>query len=213
MRDYYAARAPEYDDWYLRRGRYSRGPARDLAWHAELDQATAWLDRVPFSGDIVELAAGTGWWSPLLAQKGELSMYDANPGPLEIARERLVAHHLRAHLHVRDAWAEPDREVDGVFCGFWLSHVPEARLADFLGLASRWLRPGGGWRSSIRCPTRSRVPSITIRSPPTAPRSDVSRMAASSGSSRCTGPRTRWRQPWPRLGSRTSGSRRRAGSS
>ncbi len=143
MRDYYAARAPEYDDWYLRRGRYSRGPARDLAWHAELDQATAWLDRVPFAGELVELAAGTGWWSPLLAQKGELSMYDANPGPLEIARERLVAHHLRAHLHVRDAWAEPDREVDGLFCGFWLSHVAEARLSAFLDLvtplaAPRW---------------------------------------------------------------------------
>ena len=142
-RDYYAARSPEYDDWYLRRGRYSRGPARDLAWHAELDQVTAWLDRVPYSGDLVELAAGTGWWSPLLAQKGELSMYDVNPGPLELARERLVAHHLRAHLHVRDAWAEPDRQVDGVFCGFWLSHVPDARLRDFLGLVSRWLRPGG----------------------------------------------------------------------
>ena len=91
----------------------------------------------------MELAAGTGWWSPLLAQKGELSMYDANPEPLEIARERLVAHHLRAHLHVRDAWAEPDRQVDGLFCGFWLSHVPDARLGDFLALSTRWLSPGG----------------------------------------------------------------------
>ncbi len=123
MRDYYAACAPEYDDWYLRRGRYSRGPARDLAWHAELDQATGWLDRLPVSGEIVELAAGTGWWSPLLAQKGELSLYDINPAPLERARERLMAHQLRAHLHVRDAWAEPDRQVDAVFCGFWLSHI------------------------------------------------------------------------------------------
>jgi SAM-dependent methyltransferase len=143
MREYYAARTAEYDDWYLRRGRYSRGPARDLAWHAELDQVTAWLDRVPFSGEIVELAAGTGWWSPLLAQKGELSLYDVNPGPLELARERLVAHQLRAHLHVRDAWAEPDRYVDGVFCGFWLSHVPDQRLHEFLALLYRWLRPGG----------------------------------------------------------------------
>lgn len=143
MREYYAARTPEYDDWYLRRGRYSRGPARDLAWHAELDRATAWLDGVAFAGDIVELAAGTGWWSPLLAQKGELSMYDANPEPLERARERLVAHQLRAHLHVRDAWAEPDRPVDGLFCGFWLSHVPDDRLDAFLGIVGRWLRPGG----------------------------------------------------------------------
>jgi SAM-dependent methyltransferase len=140
---YYAARAPEYDDWYLRRGRYSRGPVHDLAWNVELDQATLWLDGLLIEGEIVELAGGTGWWSTLLAGKGVLSIYDTSEATLEIARQRLVAHGLRAHLHVRDAWAEPDRQVDGLFCGFWLSHVPRARLAEFLGLVRRWLRPGG----------------------------------------------------------------------
>jgi demethylmenaquinone methyltransferase/2-methoxy-6-polyprenyl-1,4-benzoquinol methylase len=143
MLAYYEARAPEYDDWYLRRGRYERGPIHDAAWNAELDLAGRWLDELPIAGEIVELAAGTGWWSPLLASKGELSMYDGAPAPLERARERLVAHRLRAHLHVRDAWAEPDRAVDAVFTGFWLSHVPRARLDDFLGVVRRWLRPGG----------------------------------------------------------------------
>lgn len=140
---YYQARAGEYDDWYLRRGRYARGPVHDQAWEAELDVATLWLDRLAWSGEIVELAAGTGWWSPLLASKGELSIYDAAETPLDRARDRLLAHRLRAHIHVRDAWLEPDRAVDGLFCGFWLSHVPRARLAEFLALARRWLRPGG----------------------------------------------------------------------
>ena len=143
MLAYYEARAPEYDDWYLRRGRYERGPIHDAAWNAELDIAGRWLDALPIAGEIVELAAGTGWWSPLLAVKGELSLYDGNPGPLEHARERLVAHRLRAHLHVRDAWAEPDRAVDAVFTGFWLSHVPRARLDAFLAIVRRWLKPGG----------------------------------------------------------------------
>ena len=44
--------------------------------------------------------------------KGELSMYDAAAAPLDRARERLLAHRLRAHLHVRDAWAEPDGPAD-----------------------------------------------------------------------------------------------------
>jgi demethylmenaquinone methyltransferase/2-methoxy-6-polyprenyl-1,4-benzoquinol methylase len=140
---YYEARAPEYDDWYLRRGRFARGPVHDAAWDAELDAAGRWLDGLPITGEIVELAAGTGWWSPLLAEKGELSLYDAAPASLDRARERLVAHRLRAHLHVRDAWAEPDRPVDAVFAGFWLSHVPRARLDDFLALVRRWLKPGG----------------------------------------------------------------------
>jgi SAM-dependent methyltransferase len=143
MIDYYQARAGEYDDWYLRRGRYARGPIHDAAWNAELDGAGTWLDGLPIGGEIVELAAGTGWWSPLLAGKGELSIYDAAGAPLELARDRLVAHRLRAHIHVRDAWAEPDRQVEALFAGFWLSHVARGRTAEFLALARRWLKPGG----------------------------------------------------------------------
>ena len=140
---YYEARAGEYDDWYLRRGRYAHGPVQDLAWQMELDTATTWIDALPLGGEIVELAAGTGWWSALLATKGELHAYDAASAPLDRARDRLVAHRLRAHLHVRDAWAAPDRAVDALFTGFWLSHVPRPRLAEFLVIARTWLRPGG----------------------------------------------------------------------
>ena len=140
---YYEARAGEYDDWYLRRGRYAHGPIHDAAWNAELDAAGRWLDALPIHGEIVELAAGTGWWSPLLASKGELWLYDAAETPLERARERLLAHGLRAHIHLRDAWAEPDRAVDAVVLGFWLSHVDRDRTATFLELARRWLKPGG----------------------------------------------------------------------
>jgi ubiquinone/menaquinone biosynthesis C-methylase UbiE len=140
---YYEARAGEYDDWYLRRGRYAHGPIHDAAWNAELDTAGRWLDALPIRGEIVELAAGTGWWSPLLASKGELWLYDAAEAPLERARERLLAHGLRAHIHLRDAWTEPDRAVDALVVGFWLSHVERDRTAAFLALARRWLKPGG----------------------------------------------------------------------
>jgi demethylmenaquinone methyltransferase/2-methoxy-6-polyprenyl-1,4-benzoquinol methylase len=143
IRSYYRTRAATYDDWYLRRGDYTHGPIDDLAWTMDLDAATLWLDGLPLSGEIVELAAGTGWWSPLLAQKGALWLYDINEEPLDRARDRLLAHGLAAHIHVRDAWAEPDRQVDALFCGFWLSHVPRARLCEFLALCRRWLKPGG----------------------------------------------------------------------
>ena len=144
MVDYYEARAGEYDDWYLRRGRYEHGPIHDAAWNAELDAAGRWLDALPMSGRIVELATGTGWWSPLLAGKGELWCSDAAPAPLERARDRLLAHGLRAHLHVRDAWAAPDGEPAGaLFAGFWLSHVEGDRTGAFLDLTARWLAPGG----------------------------------------------------------------------
>ena len=143
LRDYYAARADEYDDWYLRRGRYSHGRDADAAWKSELASAAAWLAELPFHGDIVELAAGTGWWSPALARRGELSLYDANPEPLAIATDRLAGAGLTATVEVRDAWAQPDRQVDGLFMGFWLSHVPRARLGEFLEICRAWLKPGG----------------------------------------------------------------------
>jgi ubiquinone/menaquinone biosynthesis C-methylase UbiE len=143
LKAFYAATVDHYDDWYLRRGRYSQDPISDAAFEAELDQATLWLDRLALGGKIVELAAGTGWWSPVLARRGELWLYDVVEEPLERARERLMAHGLAAHIHLRDAWAEPDRQVDAIFCGFWLIHMPRERLPTFLVLVRRWLKPGG----------------------------------------------------------------------
>ena len=54
-------------------------------------EATRWLDGLPWAGRIVELAAGTGWWSPILASRGELWCFDAAPAPQELARDRRSA--------------------------------------------------------------------------------------------------------------------------
>lgn len=140
---YYAARAGEYDEWYLRTGRYAHDSANDAAWMTDLDLAARWLDGVSMNGELVELATGTGWWSPHLAAKGRLTLYDASAEMLEFARARLLGMGRSAAFEVRDAWAEPDRHVGGLFAGFWLSHVSRDRLADFLSLAHRWLAPGG----------------------------------------------------------------------
>jgi SAM-dependent methyltransferase len=131
------------DDWYLRRGTHARGAIDDARWAAELDSATLWLDALPLSGELVEPAAGEGWWSPLLAGKGELWAYDADPAALDRARSRLLAHGLRAHLHLRDPWAEPDRTVDAVVVSFRLGRLVPDRWPEWLSLARRWLRPGG----------------------------------------------------------------------
>lgn len=133
----------DLDAWYLRRGRHARGPLHDAAWQMELDAATTWLDGLPLHGEIVELAAGTGWWSALLATRGELHAYDASGVLLDRARERLLAHRLRAHLHVRDPWSAPDRPVDGVLAAFGFGRAGDARQAAFARLLAAWPRPGG----------------------------------------------------------------------
>jgi hypothetical protein len=93
------------DDWFLRRGAFERGAIHDAAWATELDMVTRWLDGLPLAGRIMEPAAGVGFFSPLLAEKGELSAYDADEAALDRARDRLIAHRLRAHLHVADLFA------------------------------------------------------------------------------------------------------------
>jgi len=112
----------------------------------ELDEATRWLDAVPMSGVIVELGAGMGWWTGLLAEKGELWLYDSDGASLDAARKRLMAHGLLAHLHQRDPLAVPDKSVDAVFAAYLLSGAETAAgLEERFAAARAWLKPGGSF--------------------------------------------------------------------
>jgi hypothetical protein len=37
---YYRSRAGEYDEWFLRQGRYDHGPEGNARWFAEVEQVT-----------------------------------------------------------------------------------------------------------------------------------------------------------------------------
>lgn len=133
-----------HDDWYLRRGRFSGGPLHDGPWGMELDEVTRWLDAIPLGGVIVELAAGSGWWSTLLAEKGELWIYDADGDALDAARKRLMAHGLLAHIHQQDPSAAADKQVDAVVATYLLSSTHgDAQLAARIATVRGWLKPGG----------------------------------------------------------------------
>ena len=86
-----------------RRLRARRDPRHRLGGGARRRHPLA-RRRSPLAGRIDEPAAGTGFFSPLLADKGELHASDEDGAALDIARDRLVAHRLRAHLHVADPW-------------------------------------------------------------------------------------------------------------
>jgi demethylmenaquinone methyltransferase/2-methoxy-6-polyprenyl-1,4-benzoquinol methylase len=59
--EYYQARAIEYDEWFLRQGRYDRGPEHRAACFSELALVEAALHRELQSGEGgLELACGTG---------------------------------------------------------------------------------------------------------------------------------------------------------
>jgi hypothetical protein len=66
---YYRERAAEYDEWWERRGRYDHGQAANDRWRAEIAEVRRVFDALPLDGEVVELAAGTGYWTALLAAR------------------------------------------------------------------------------------------------------------------------------------------------
>lgn len=142
QREYYEQRAGEYDDWWLRRGRYDQGPEENARWAAEGGEVRAALDRLDVQGDVLELAPGTGQWSRLLLPRCEtLTLVDGSPAMLA-HNPAAVSRRSRAVVADLFEWTTEER-FDVVAFGFWLSHVPERLLGDFLARVGAWLRPGG----------------------------------------------------------------------
>lgn len=143
---YYRARAPEYDEWWQRSGRYDRGPDATSRWTAEVAQVEAALAGASLTGDVLELASGTGWWTKHLARTaGSLTCIDLSPETIDINRARLQRAGLplpRYEIADLFEWT-PASQFDAVFFSFWLSHVPNDRFASFWTKVAAALRPGG----------------------------------------------------------------------
>jgi demethylmenaquinone methyltransferase/2-methoxy-6-polyprenyl-1,4-benzoquinol methylase len=141
--DYYRARAAEYDDWWFRRGRYDDGPEANARWDAEVAEAEAALGRFGATGAVLELACGTGLWTRHLARTAaHVTAVDASPEVIELNQARVgdgAVEYLCADLFGLQL---PDR-YNVCFFGYWLSHVPEERFAEFWERVGGWLRPGG----------------------------------------------------------------------
>lgn len=140
---YYRERAGEYDDWWSRRGRYDHGPEANARWFSDVAEAHAALERFKPTGNVLELACGTGLWTErLLGDDANLTVVDGSSEMLELCRARTdgqCVSYLQADLF---AW-EPERTYDVCFFGFWLSHVPEECFQEFWMKVRRAVGPGG----------------------------------------------------------------------
>jgi SAM-dependent methyltransferase len=135
---YYAERAPEYDDWWFRRGRYELDPEALARWQEDVAEVETALDVFAPRGSVLELAAGTGIWTRKLVRVADrVVAVDANA-------ETLALNTSDAELVQADVFEwEPEEPVDIVFFSFWLSHVPEARFDEFWALVRSAVRPDG----------------------------------------------------------------------
>ena len=142
---YYNARAPEYYEWWERRGRYDHGPVENAAWFAEQEQVYGALAALNLQGHVLELACGTGNWTRPLAQTADrVTAVDGSAEMIAINRARVGSDRVRYVQADLFAW-EPDQRYDAVVFCFWLSHVPPHRLGPFLDQLRRALAPGGAF--------------------------------------------------------------------
>jgi SAM-dependent methyltransferase len=141
--DYYRARAGEYDEWFLREGRYDRGDDHRAAWFGEAATVERALHEELAGRRVLELACGTGLWTRRLAAADRrVVALDASPEVIAINRSRVHAGPVQ--FVIGDIFAPPlAGSFDLIFFAFWLSHVPEVRFDDFWRTVRQLLRPGG----------------------------------------------------------------------
>ncbi len=133
--EYYAARAEVYD---LTAG--------------YLDPATESL-RAPIKArfqeqlrdrDVLEIACGTGYWTEAICKTTHsVVATDINPGMIAKAAVRL-SHASNVRLVTSDAYAltEVAGRFSAAFAAWWWSHMPRARIPEFLTALHGKLLPG-----------------------------------------------------------------------
>jgi ubiquinone/menaquinone biosynthesis C-methylase UbiE len=133
LRQYYAARAREYERIYTK-------PERQ----ADLTRLKELLPPMFANRRVLEVACGTGYWTQFLVRAAKsIVAVDANAETLEVANEKAWPPG-RVSFSVADAYLLPDEfgMFDAAFAGFWWSHIPVRDRSRFLNALDRRLLPG-----------------------------------------------------------------------
>ena len=110
QKSFYRARAPEYDEWWQRRGHYDRGEQGLVEWRHQVGIIDDALDAFGVRGKVLELAGGTGWWTQRLAETAkDLTVVDSSPETLALNRDRV---------------GRPDVRYEVADLFDWVPHLP-----------------------------------------------------------------------------------------
>lgn len=133
MREYYAQRAAYYERVYFK-------PERQ----ANLRAMEAWLPPVFAGRRVLEVATGTGWWTPHGARDAQAWLAtDLNPETLALARIKALPASVQfAEVDAYSFAQIQGQTFNGAFAGCWWSHVPLARLPGWLDALHARLEPG-----------------------------------------------------------------------
>jgi ubiquinone/menaquinone biosynthesis C-methylase UbiE len=131
MEAYYRERASEYDKFYEVPERYD-----------DLVHLRTWLAEQVRGRTILEVAAGTGYWTEVAASVAKaITVTDINAEMLAIAAKRPLGPH--ASLLTADAYALPEfaTTFDAGMAHLWWSHVEKQRRQEFLSHFVARLQP------------------------------------------------------------------------
>ena len=130
--DYYRASAPVFDGVY-------RKPERQ----ADLRRMETWVGALFAGRRVLEVACGTGYWTQFIAASAAgVTGVDAAPEMLGQARARVSSRNVRFCDGDAYALATDLGSFDAAFAGFFLSHVPKAKLRPFVAQLNACLDPG-----------------------------------------------------------------------
>jgi demethylmenaquinone methyltransferase/2-methoxy-6-polyprenyl-1,4-benzoquinol methylase len=133
MQRYYAERAPAYERVYHK-------PERQ----ADLRALEAWLPGLFAGRSVLEVACGTGWWTPHGARDAQSWLAtDLSPETMAYASAKPMPPCVRLTTMDAYSFAEiGERRFDGAFAGCWWSHVPLQWLPGWLHTLHARLVPG-----------------------------------------------------------------------
>ncbi len=133
MKDYYAARAREYERIYAK-------PERQADLRGLEERIPALLT----GRRVLEVACGTGYWTQHIARTARSVLAtDLTEETLAVARTKDLPEG-RVRYAVADAFDLPAAEgpFDGAYAGFWWSHLRHSECRPFLESLRRCLAPG-----------------------------------------------------------------------
>jgi demethylmenaquinone methyltransferase/2-methoxy-6-polyprenyl-1,4-benzoquinol methylase len=133
MVDYYAQRAQEYERIYEK-------PERQ----AELRELKQIVRETVAGRHMLDVACGTGYWTEVAAESAaSITAFDINESVLAIARGKPVDL-TKVTFLIGDAYQPPPfpRRFDAALVAFLWSHIPKARLGEFLRGLEAALSPG-----------------------------------------------------------------------
>jgi SAM-dependent methyltransferase len=187
---YYRAHAADYDVAYVGNDDWDRC-----------------VEELPVAGDVLELACGTGHWTPLLAARARsVTAVDAAPEVLVLARQR--ARGLPVEFIQTDVFAwQPPRRYDTVFFAFWLTHVPPGPVRQLLVDGRDGPDTGRAGLLRRRQRPRKRGRTFCARPGETGGLAPAWATAASTGWSRSTTRRVSLRPGWPSWAGRQTSAR------